>query len=83
MVGFSQAERKDSAPLLGLMTFYLQSPAGDLATFQTIGDGAMLFACGRDCVEMTIVNARKVWKALLICQWQRVDQDAVLLWKGI
>lgn len=65
------------------MTFHLQSPAGDLATFQDIGGGSMSFVCGRDVVELPVADARKVWQALCLCQWQRIDADALLIYQGI
>ena len=64
------------------MTFYLQSPAGDVATFQMIGGDVMSFVSGNDVVELTIPNARKVWRALLLCQWQRIDDDALMIYRG-
>ncbi len=64
------------------MTFYLQSPAGDVAIFQTIGGNDMSFVIGNDVVELTIPNARKVWRALLLCQWQRIDDDALMIYRG-
>ena len=51
-------------------TFVLESPAGDLAVFRKVAD-FMTFEIGNDIVELSIPDARKVWKALLLCQWQR------------
>lgn len=65
------------------MTYLLQSPAGEIASFQAIGADSMAFASGRDTVELTTANARKVWRALLLCQWQRIDTEALLIWQGI
>ena len=63
------------------MTYLLQSPAGEIAAFQQIAAEQMSFICGRDTVELPIVDARKVWKALMLCQWQRIDQTGLLLWQ--
>lgn len=65
------------------MSYLLQSPSCAIATFQTIGDGAMAFSDGRDTVELPTADARKVWRALLLCQWQRIDREALLIWQGI
>lgn len=65
------------------MTYLLQSPSGAIATFQAIGGDSMAFSDGRDVVELPIADARKVWAALLICQWQRIDTEALLIWQGI
>jgi hypothetical protein len=65
------------------MTYTLQSPAGDIASFQQISEGMISFAFGDDVVEMPTIDARKVWKALLLCQFQRIDQTGLLLWKGL
>jgi len=64
------------------MTHLLQSPAGEIASFQQITEGMISFACGRDVVELPTTDARKVWSALLLCQWQRIDQTGLLLWQG-
>ena len=63
------------------MTFYLQSPAGDIATFQAITADLMSFVSGNDIVELSVPNARKVWRALLLCQWQPIDPDALLIYQ--
>ena len=63
------------------MTYYLQSPAGEIAIFDQIASDAMAFVCGRDTVELPTADARKVWKALLLCQWQRIDQTGLTLWQ--
>jgi hypothetical protein len=52
-----------------LMTHTLESPAGDLATFQQVAD-FIVFTIGNDIVELSVEDARKVWKALTLCQWQ-------------
>jgi hypothetical protein len=65
------------------MTYHLQSPAGEIAAFQQIAAEQMAFICGRDTVELPTVDARKVWKALLLCQWQRIDTEALLIWQGV
>lgn len=63
------------------MTYYLQSPAGEIAAFQAIGGDSMALVSGRDIVELATADARKVWKALLLCQWQRIDQTGLTLWQ--
>lgn len=65
------------------MTYRLQSPAGEIATFQQITQDLMAFGDGRDNVELTVPNARKVWQALRLCQWQPIDGDALLIWQGL
>jgi hypothetical protein len=64
------------------MAFYLQAPSGTIATFEQLATDRMVFACGPDVVELTLEDARKVWKALLICQYQPTDREAVLLHQG-
>jgi hypothetical protein len=51
------------------VTHTLESPAGDLATFQQVAD-FIVFTIGNDIVELSVEDARKVWKALTLCQWQ-------------
>ena len=65
------------------MTFYLQSPAGDVASFERIADDLMSFVSGNDIVELSIADARKVWQALLLCQFQPLDRDALLRYVGV
>jgi hypothetical protein len=65
------------------MTFHLQSPAGNVASFEQITDSMMSFTSGSDIVELTLPDARKVWQALRLCQWQPLDRDALLHWVGV
>lgn len=65
------------------MTFHLQSPSGDFASFERITDDLMSFVCGNDIVELTVADARKVWQALRLCQWQPIDRDALLRYVGV
>ncbi len=65
------------------MTFHLQSPAGNVASFEQITDSMMSFTSGDDIVELTVLDARKVWQALLLCQWQPLDRDALLRYVGV
>lgn len=71
----------ESTTPLTTMSHLLQSPAGEIATFQQISEGMISFACGRDVVELQTADARKVWQALLLCQWQRIDSEALLIWQ--
>ena len=64
------------------MTYHLQSPAGDIATFRKVSKGMMSFACGPWSRELPIIDARKVWKALLICKWQPIGEMDLLLWQN-
>lgn len=59
------------------MTFYLQSPAGDVASFERIADDLMSFVCNNAIVELNVADARKVWRAFRICQWQPIDYEAL------
>lgn len=63
------------------MAFYLQSPAGDIATFEK-HDTFMVFACGSDVIELPVADARKVWHALTLCQYQQVDREGVQLYQS-
>jgi hypothetical protein len=65
------------------MTFHLQSPAGNVASFERIGDDLISFVSGNDIVELTLPDARKVWQALRLCQWQPLDRDALLRYVGV
>jgi len=65
------------------MTFHLQSPAGNVASFEQITDSMMSFTSGDDIVELTVPDARKVWQALRLCQWQPLDRDALLRYVGV
>jgi hypothetical protein len=65
------------------MTFHLQSPAGSVASFEQITDSMMSFTSGDDIVELTVPDARKVWQALRLCQWQPLDRDALLRYVGV
>ena len=65
------------------MTFHLQSPAGNVASFEQITDSMMSFTSGDDIVELTVLDARKVWQALRLCQWQPLDRDALLRYVGV
>lgn len=65
------------------MTFHLQSPAGNVASFEQITDDLMSFVSGNDIVELPIADARKVWQALRLCQWQPLDRDALLRYVGV
>ena len=53
------------------MTYILESPAGVLAVFQEVCDFMAVTIGGSGTVEMTKGDARKVWKALTLAQWQR------------
>lgn len=64
------------------MTYHLQSPSGAIATFVAYSNGIVSFSDGRDTVKLPTADARKVWKALLLCQWQRVDGMDLTLWYG-
>ena len=63
------------------MAFYLQSPAGDIATFEK-HDTFMVFANCGSVVELPVADARKVWQALQLCQYQQVDREAVHLYQS-
>ena len=65
-----------------IMTYHLQSPSGAIATFVAFSDGTVSFSDERDTVELSTADARKVWKALLLCQWQRIDGMDLTLWHG-
>jgi hypothetical protein len=60
---------------------YLQSVSGEIAQFEMISDDIMAFICNKDIVELNIVDARKVWRAFRICQWQPIDREALELYR--
>ena len=62
------------------MTHYLQSPSGDLAAFEAVYEGWMALVMGGSVVEIPISDARKVWQALRLAQWQQADREAIALW---
>ena len=65
------------------MTYYLQSPSGALAVFRAFANGTVTFSDGREkTVKLPTADARKVWKALLLCQWQWVDAMDLTQWHG-
>ena len=52
------------------MIYTLESPSGVLAVFQEVCDFMAVTIGGAGTVEMTKKDARKVWKALTLAQWQ-------------
>jgi hypothetical protein len=57
--------------------YYLQSVSGDIALFEMIADDIMAFVCNNAIVELNVADARKVWRAFRICQWQPIDHEAL------